>query len=127
MKTLKKKVFIISFLVSCFYFSKATAQVNQSTEITELIEQKIEFNRDHDNFIDGYQIQLFNGKEAETRKKKKEFKEDFPDIEISLFYSSPEYKLRIGNFKTKIEAVRVLNKIKDKYRGARILETKIIY
>ncbi|WP_196891090.1 SPOR domain-containing protein [Aureivirga marina] len=103
------------------------AQVDQSSDISELIEKKRDFNKNHDNFIDGYQIQLFNGKEAETRKRKKEFEKDFPEIEVSLFYFNPDWRLRIGNFKTRLEATKVLNKIKSKYRGARILETKIIY
>ncbi len=127
MKTLKLKLFIISFLISCFYISEMSAQTNQSTEISELIQKKRQFNKNHDNFINGYQIQIFNGKEVETRKRKNKFKLDFPEIEISLIYVGPDYRLRVGNFNTKIEAVRVLNKIKSKYRGARILETKIFY
>lgn len=69
----------------------------------------------------GYCIQLYNGNEKTALKRMQDFKELFPEIEIKRIYKVPEWKVQTISYKTRIEADRVLNKIKEEYPGARVL------
>jgi hypothetical protein len=42
-----------------------------------------------------------------------------------LSYESPEWKVRVGNYKTRLEADRALLKFKEKFTGAIVFETSI--
>ena len=69
----------------------------------------------------GYCIQLYNGNEKTALKRMQDFMELFPEIEIKRIYKVPEWKVQTISYKTRIEADRVLNKIKEEYPGARVL------
>lgn len=49
------------------------------------------------------------------------FSKLFPEIEIKRIYKVPEWKVQTQNYKTRLEADRVLNQIQEKYTGARVL------
>ena len=73
----------------------------------------------------GYKIQLFYGGEKESYEVKDEFKASFPDIPTKIIFSSPQWKVQAGNFKTRLEADASLINIKKEYPGAIILATEI--
>ena len=47
-----------------------------------------------------------------------DFLDIFPDLKSYLQYNAPYYKIRIGDYLTKLEAQKDLIEIKKKYRGA---------
>lgn len=56
----------------------------------------------------------------------KRFEEEFPEIPAYLQYTDPDFKIRVGNFRTRIEAIPTLKRIRKKYAGAYPVKT-IIY
>ena len=48
--------------------------------------------------------------------------EEFEEIETSLIFETPNYKVRVGNFKNIIDASKNLESIKRKFRSAFILK-----
>ena len=52
----------------------------------------------------------------------KVFSEEFKEIETSLIFETPNYKVRVGNFKNIIDASKNLESIKRKFRSAFILK-----
>ncbi len=76
--------------------------------------------------VTGYRIQIYYGlSEAKARSIQNNFMTLFPDIPVRLFYSQPEWKVHVGNFRTKLEAERALKQIREEFASAFILKTKI--
>lgn len=58
----------------------------------------------------GYRIQIFSGRSTDREKAfaiKKEFKELFPDERVYVVYKAPDFRVTVGNFRTKIESIEL--------------------
>jgi len=63
--------------------------------------------------------------EDESYEIKRNFEASFPDYKVKVVYNKPEFKTQVGQFKTRLEADKVLIIIKEKFNGAIVLEDKI--
>lgn len=72
----------------------------------------------------GYKIQLYNGNETQAYRIKNEYQVEFKE-KAELVYESPEWKVRVGNYLTRLEADRALIEIKKEFSGAIVLLTDI--
>ena len=59
--------------------------------------------------IKGYKITLFSGNnqnksKQEAESKRGQFRQLYPDVEASITYNSPQWRLRVGNYRTREEA-----------------------
>lgn len=70
---------------------------------------------------DKYNIQVFYGKNNEAKAALSRFKRLYPDLEATLVYSNPSYKVLAGNFKTRLEAERFLQTIKKDFDNSLLL------
>jgi len=99
--------------------------VIQDARLGEVLERLIQRNK-RKNGMDGYRIQLlFNSGPAareEAVRTKAAFLSVFPDYPVYVLYQSPFYKVRIGDFRTKREALRVYHEILRKYPTAYIVK-----
>ncbi|MEE2953662.1 MAG: SPOR domain-containing protein [Bacteroidota bacterium] len=77
--------------------------------------------------ISGWRIQIaFASKKSKITEQKIKFINRFPNIiPIYLTYDAPYYKLRIGNFRTKLKAEAIKYKIENYYPGAYLVPEKL--
>jgi hypothetical protein len=73
--------------------------------------------------IEGYRIQIYRSSNRNAREESNkvmaEFINEFPDIPSTLDYAKPAYfMVRVGNFRTKLEASKSLYLIRKKYPNA---------
>lgn len=72
------------------------------------------------NRVGGYRIQVLfsSSKQARTvaRKRAKEFALEFPQYRSYISYNAPQWRLRIGDFKTKGEAKKALARLRRSFR-----------
>ncbi len=116
----KNIYFILLFLISLFSFSQ-----NNDTEMEFLLEERRIYNKSIDS-DEGYRIQIFNGlKESEARAAQSKFNNLFPEIPAYLSYDQPDWKVRVGNYKTDLDVLKDLNRIRRNYPGAFKLKAKI--
>jgi hypothetical protein len=104
------------FLFLLFCGSRVMAQVTDTTvtvekdpRIDQLVRKQIEINevttRETRRYVQGFRIQVMNSPDrAKVLAAKARVFEQFPDWKPYLLYQSPNYKLRVGNFKTQEEA-----------------------
>jgi hypothetical protein len=71
---------------------------------------------------EGYKIQIYYGNSEDSKKKLQEFKREFKDLDGTLIFNSPNYKVWIGNFKSRIEVERLFLEVKKKYPAALIIK-----
>lgn len=81
------------------------------------------------NGIPGYRIQIFfdSGNNSKTRGQTvyETFSARYPDIPAYLTFKAPNYKVRVGNFRTRLDAVRFLQEILPDYPGAYVVADQI--
>jgi hypothetical protein len=87
----------------------ATVVVHKDPRIDELIRQQIQINeettRDSRRNMPGFRIQVINSPDRnKVFAAKARIYQQFPELKPYLLYQAPNYKLRVGNFKTQDEA-----------------------
>jgi len=86
-----------------------SVQVNKDPRIAQLIRKQIQINeettRDSRRSMAGYRIQVINSTDRnKVFAAKTKIYQQFPDLKPYLMYQAPNYKLKVGNFKTQDEA-----------------------
>ncbi len=71
-----------------------------------------------------FSLQLKNGSKEDVECLYKEFTSQYSDIDATIIYANPKFKLVVGNFKNKIEAEYLLKKISGKYPEAFVVKLK---
>jgi hypothetical protein len=98
--------------------------VNQDPRIEKMLHWHIQNNKITDG-IEGYLVEIFFSSAMNAReqamKKKVEFLSKYPDNNVHIIYSAPNFRVRIGDFRTKSEALKLLKKIQSDYPGAFIV------
>ncbi|MCF6294284.1 MAG: SPOR domain-containing protein [Flavobacteriaceae bacterium] len=114
--------FSILFLLSVcnIQAQNAVVTVNQDKQIDRLLSLKKEINSTESN----YKIQIYNGNRSGAEEARLEFEKSFSDWSTKIKYETPNYKIWIGNFKTRLEADRALLKVKKKFGSAFIFKPK---
>tara|TARA_B110001454_G_scaffold126915_1_gene118369 strand:- start:484 stop:852 length:369 start_codon:yes stop_codon:yes gene_type:complete len=114
MKSTYISLLFLIVLLTTSYSGYSQNTTNKSKEIESIISKKRSFNN---TFGFGYRIQLYNGSEQKARKFKALFNIEFPGNFSKLVYNAPEWKVQVGNYKTKLEADKYLIKFQEKFSG----------
>ncbi len=122
-----KPILRLSFIALAFF--TATLAVNAQEGIVTIdqnkdIDRLLEFKKDSRNTIDAFVIQVYNGSRGGAQSAKSDVGTLFPDWTNSIEYESPNYKIWLGNFRTRLEADRALMKVKKSYPDALVLKPK---
>jgi hypothetical protein len=104
-------------------------RINQNPGIDTLISRHIEANRINGG-VEGFRIQIFRkgGQTAreEADKAMAKVLSEFPDIKAYLSFQAPNfYLVRLGDFRTKIEATKAHAEIRRVFRDSYIIREKI--
>ncbi|RKD86095.1 SPOR domain-containing protein [Mangrovibacterium diazotrophicum] len=98
--------------------------VQQDSRIDTLLNNHIEMNKKKGG-TDGFRLEIFfsSGTSArqEAMKVRTDFLRIFPDVPAYMSFQSPNFKIRIGDCRTKSEALRLKEKIKKNYPNAFIV------
>ncbi|WP_432672085.1 SPOR domain-containing protein [Flavobacterium sp. SM2513] len=116
---------ITVFLFTVLFSLNSSAQTDKVTlSQDQKFEQLLNEKRKINNSIatnEGYKIQIYNGDNSNSRRELSKFKSDFNYLDATIIFSTPEYKVWVGNFKSKIDAERHLIEIQKKYSSSIIV------
>jgi hypothetical protein len=103
-------------------------KIHQDQSIEDLVNSHIRLNEKQNGFL-GYRVQVFFGSGGEAKKKAAEIKSGissrYPDIKAHLIYETPNFKLRLGDFRSKNEAYKFKKELEEEYPSAFIVEDMI--
>ena len=121
----KKHLLKCTFILVLFSnFNTLIAQevtVTQDPNVEQLLNEKRKLNASI-TINNIYKIQIFNGTSEESKKTLIQFKKENKDYDATIVFSTPMYKVWVGNFNTRIEAERNLNILKKRYPTAIIIK-----
>jgi hypothetical protein len=76
--------------------------------------------------VNGFRVQIFTGSNRrEAYNAQAKFQQDFPDIRSYVIYSDPNFKVRVGDFRTRLEAEKFQDQLKRSFDGTFIITEKI--
>lgn len=114
--------FILYLLFQSFCFAQQkNISIFQDTKIEQLLIEKRKINASI-TVNDRYKIQIFSGDSESSKKKLIEFRKENKFIDGTIVFSTPIYKVWVGNFKTRVEAEKKLLEIKKKYPNALLIK-----
>lgn len=122
MKLIKTLCLLSIFFISLNSFSQeGKIKLNQDPRLTELMKLKKEVNQE--TFTSGqFTIQVYNGKYESGVKLMEELNSNDKFQDVLFSFETPYYKIRIGKYVSKIEAIKELKLIKKTFPSAFILK-----
>lgn len=125
-----KSIVKLSFLCLLFLSAWPKAQAQQGVVTIEQdknIDKLLEFKKDLST-VNVYTIQIFSSSNRSARSEAQTIKTQaatlFPDWSNYIEYEQPNYKIRVGDFRTRLEADRALVEVKKTFANAFILQPK---
>jgi len=101
------------------YAQEGKVNIDQDKDITTLLEYKKDLST-----VDLYKIQVYQGNRSGAEEAKSKFESAYDEWPISMEYETPNYKIWVGNFRSRLEADKALIKIKKNYTNAFIFKPK---
>tara|TARA_R110002072_G_scaffold142804_3_gene288352 strand:- start:65031 stop:65417 length:387 start_codon:yes stop_codon:yes gene_type:complete len=121
------KLFTISILVLLFsettFAQQATVKVNEDAKIHKLLELKKGLEKEN-KLTDGYTIQLYYGELNQANSTIRKYRSSYGAWPASIEYETPNYKVWVGNFSSRLDADRALIEIQRTFSSAFILKPK---
>ncbi|MEY3115208.1 MAG: hypothetical protein RL423_1455 [Bacteroidota bacterium] len=121
---ISKVVFVFIFTAFyCVVIQAQTSKNNTNTEdkVAHLIAEKRKINPSLVS-KERYKIQIFSGESEKAKKTVIQFKQEFKDIDATIVFNTPNYKVWVGNFKSRMEAERNFAEIKKKYKNTLLIK-----
>jgi hypothetical protein len=96
-------------------------QIRQDPRITDLLVRHSQINTRKQG-VDGYRLEIFFSSESNARQQsvrvRNDFNLTFPTIPSYMLFQTPNFKVRIGDFRNKSEALKTKATIESKYPNA---------
>lgn len=127
----------IILVISVFYsqhvmsqtmpLGKDSLKMNADARIITLQQKYVELNKLKQS-SSGYRIQIHFGNDREKAKEiKTKFLQAFPDIPAYDSYQSPNFRVRVGDYRSKLEANKYLKQISSSFPSSFIVSDNIKY
>ncbi|MEB8328746.1 SPOR domain-containing protein [Flavobacteriaceae bacterium KMM 6897] len=117
MRTVFNSLLLLSFSTISFA-QQGTISIEQDPKIDALVQ----IYKASSDIADVYRIQVFFGSLNDAKDIKMKTEGDYPDWYSKIDFISPSYRVRIGQFKTKLDAERNLIDVRKKYPSAMLIQ-----
>lgn len=118
MKNYLLLLLLSALVLGGFAQNQGSLRVKQDSRVERLMDRQRDIYA-VSNTMSGFRVQIFMeiGNEAVDHANlvKKEFEASYPDLPIYLSYEQPYYRLRVGDFRNRIEAEKYLRILKPQY------------
>ena len=112
---------LMSFLSINISAQEATITLNEDLKIHQLLELKKSLEEEN-KLTDGYTIQLYYGEKNRANNVIRKYRYTYDSWPATIKYETPNYKVWVGNFSSRIDADRALIEIKKNFPSAFILK-----
>jgi hypothetical protein len=117
-------IMICGFRLSAQTADTGKISLIQDHKIDELLAKQVEINSKTP--IKGYRVKIHFGADKNKAKEvKAKFMSQFPDVAAYEKYDQPNFNIRVGDFRTKLEAYRLLKELQQEFPSAFIVQDEI--
>ncbi len=75
--------------------------------------------------LEGYRVQIFSGPRKKANRVKSEFLEAYPEIPAYNDWNPPVFRIRVGNFRTRLAAERCRHRIRKEFPRGYVVKCRI--
>lgn len=106
---------------------RAPVQIRQSKTVEEAMITRVQSNKDRT--FDGYRVRIFfkESARAESEEIQRSFALRHPGVPAYRSYANPYFKVTVGDFRTKSEAMQLMSRIISEYPTAFVVKEPIHY
>lgn len=117
-----KNTFFLKIFSCCLLASMGTLSAQNTTNESKEVQSLLEKKRDYNKSVGfGYSIQIYYGTEKTAKSKSARFHVLYPEVVTKLVYNNPEWKVQVGNYKTKLEADRANLIFRNEFTGTIVI------
>ena len=103
------------------------AEINQTTQVRQALQSYVNSNAGKP--VQGYRIRVFYDNSPQARVRSESIaaylRAQYPEAGVYRSFEAPNYKVTIGDFRTKEEALKIYNALKGTYPTAYIIKENI--
>ena len=111
-------ILLLTATMGCMAQGRVT--IKGDVAATKMVEKHIELNS-RVKTIPGYRVQIasFSGTNSKVNafNLRDRFMLDYPAVQAYIVFDEPNFKVKVGDFRTRLEAYAFLQQIKDTYKG----------
>ncbi len=75
---------------------------------------------------EGYRVQIFSGSNRSSAySAQAKFQDKFPDQRTYIIYREPNFKVRVGDFRSRLDAEKMVEELRNSFTGLFIITEKI--
>ena len=112
-------------ITSVTFAQNQLIKIHSDTKLDSLVAKNIEVNK-LSNGISGYRVQIFFGSERKAANDAKtKFLQLMPDEEVYFIYQQPYFKVRVGDYRTKLEAEATYRQLLTYFNKVFIIPDKV--
>jgi hypothetical protein len=113
--------------------TRGTVTVVKDARIDTLIAKRLELSKGGgpaavavNNSGNGFRVQFFiSSNRTEAYAAQTKFNELYPDYKTYIIFSDPNFKVRAGDFRTRLEATRLMEQLRSQFNSLFIISEKI--
>ena len=95
-------------------------------ELIAALDTVAAYRREHVNYVNGFTIQVFSGdSRARARDEQLNVIRYFPDQNSRMTFDSPNYKVRFGEYYTRMDAQPLFLQVKERFRNAILVPVRL--
>ena len=119
------KIISLLFLTSLGFGLCQIAKAQSNQQMEELVNKHVSINSSKKT-MQGFRIQVYSGQErTKATELKNSLLNQYPDFASYLLYQQPYFKVRIGDFKTRLDALKLLDQVKTNFSVAFIVRDEV--
>ena len=108
---MKKPLLLLCFVFQVFFASAQEVQLNEDPKISSLFKAWVNNNRATPQ-ISGWRVQIMASTDrVQVETGRERFRQEYPDVPADWTLEKPYYKLRVGAYRTKQEALAFISEL----------------
>ena len=118
----KQTLLLLAFLATGLLTTAQSGKVTVTgdVDVGEMVARHVELNN-RVKSMPGFRVQIasFSGTNSKTSafNLRDRFMLDYPSVQAYIIYDEPNFKVKVGDFRTRLEAYAFLQEIKEVYKG----------
>lgn len=111
------------------YQALGNVSVEENYKVRQAVSRQVEANKGPEGEVDGYRIRIYFDNKQKSREESQEvmarFKALHPGYNVYLKFNNPNFKVTVGDFRTKVDAQIALKEIIKAFPSAFIVKEKM--
>jgi hypothetical protein len=126
-------VFFVVITASAMAQTRGTVTESKDPRIDTLLAKRLELSKLPHNdqataqvSSNGFRVQIFMGiSRTDAYNAMARFNDLYPDIKTYIIYTEPNFKVKVGDFKARLEATRLMEQLRSQFTSLFVLSEKI--